>query len=491
MSFDDGYRETLPSEEGIVGFLGALFAYALLISLSIFGTYPYNIFCVLYLVIGIITVCLKIYFAVQDDKDTTLSREVFYGLNTWDDNIFLSLLIWPGEYLRFFFHFVCHSCVRLSYRDSFLDAQYEELFKKRRGMSKDTMFDIVRSRRAEADQDGDILGTKAREFAQNIQEVPSLACKTAVIATACTVTSSARSQNIIPDLAIGGVKAQSYGWVSNTMDHRFSDDGNDATDFDWKIFRLRTKLTFANNPFGAYAELELAHADNRATNWLRQLFVMYAPAKDWELRLGRLFLAPGYVVPPPFLLETVRAPRVPHNAFGYGFQAEGKIFGDTRLIFDLATQSGRIYDETENWEGAEANIRLQKPFEELGLTLATTTQCALDFSTFSSDAVWKPNGGFKLKTTLYDRVDYSGDGNTLGGYFFAGAYPAFWLEVHSQIDYQEISDDSNSGSYIVTNGIRLWTPNNQLSITLDHELKADEQFRHTEHALLGRLQIRF
>lgn len=442
-------------------------------------------------VLSILVVLYKIRLSVKRDKKTSFTKEIVYGIQMPQDNLFQSVLFWPVELLRIFLaRFNLWHCY-LSYREAYEHIRFSEIKRRARGIHFETVIQYVKEGQAEIDSAGEMLERDLQALAKDIQTVSTAVGTAAVVTTACMVTHPARGQNVLPDLTFGDtVKLESYGWVWDTVRHTVVKDGDDTTDFDWTMFRLRSKLV-TDTHFSAFTELEIAHAENRETNFLRQLIVIYKVDDTWELRAGRLYLVPGFVTPPPFLLETARFPRVPHQGFAYGIQAEGNFNCGLKLMLDLAAQSGHIYDESKNFDGGEFNFRLQKAFNEETLILATTAQVDTDFTVVSSDGIFRPNDWFKLKYTLYERFDYRQDANTFGGYAFLGIYPFKWMELHTQIDVQEPNDGNSS--LIFTNGIRLWTTNDQVSLTFDYELttRNRSENEHTDHALLGRLQIRF
>lgn len=259
-----------------------------------------------------------------------------------------------------------------------------------------------------------------------------------------------------------------------------------SDDLQWTSIRLRSTLT-TRTPLSFFTDFEMIDLDDSSKNWMRNAEVRWKFNDDWQIRTGRIALSPIGLTPPPFLLETVRYPRVPFSVFGYGVQVEGNFGDGWKLWTDVSGASGVSFDDPENWDHMEFSSRLQKNLSK-ELFVGGTVQLGEEFGRFALDFGYKPTDRLCLKGAFYTLNEEQA--NIQGAYAFVGYKVLKWAEFHTMVDYQNNKSQGlrDVDSFIWTNGVRLWAPNDQMSLTVDHEWIIDGE---QESRIMARLQFRF
>ena len=326
-------------------------------------------------------------------------------------------------------------------------------------------------------------------YAQNAPSPPHR--DTALVATK-TEPEPPGSPSLIPLLKADPFTLKLEGW---TQVYYMPEDGVTpqvekvrlgSDDLQWTSIRLRSTLT-TGTPLSFFTDFEMMDLDDGSKNWMRNAEVRWKFNDDWQIKAGRIALSPIWLTPPPFLLETIRYPRVPFPVFGYGVQVEGNLGDGWKLWADVSGASGVSFDDRENWDHMEFSSRLQKDLTK-ELFVGGTVQLGEEFSRFALDFGYKPTDQLCLKGAIYTLNEEQA--NIQGAYAFAGYKVLKWAELHTMMDYQNSKPNGMPGedSFIWTNGVRLWAPNDQVSFTVDHEWIVNGE---QESRVMARLQFRF
>jgi len=291
-------------------------------------------------------------------------------------------------------------------------------------------------------------------------------------------------QNLIPPLESHGFSLQASGYGQGVWgDKPLVGDalGRKAA---WQTVTMRLDLKTPSSAVKFYGEVEFWGIDEENANWLSQAFLEVKATDSITFRVGRMLLSGGYVTPASDCLETVHYPRVPWPVYGNGFQMEIKFCEDWKVIADFSGDTSLHFDDSDLYKKAETSARLTKSFNKINLTLAGQIALAEDLKIYGVDFDWRPDK-LHLKGALYV-VDNTAGGWYRGGYLFAGYTLFDHVELHSQIDFRS---EIGKSSTIWTNGVRVWSPRDQVEITVDHEAffeqgKVDNRF-------FARLEVRF
>lgn len=349
-----------------------------------------------------------------------------------------------------------------------------------------------------------------------------------LMAIAVPIGAEEESPNLLPACDLGDLEIKVYGFSQ----YRFQDSsGNDCVS-EGKLSALRLRTDLKLRRWGLNSEIDFADMDEEGGNWLRYIHLNYDINEDWQVRVGRLFLAAGYATPAPFMLETVNYPKAdPFACYAWGVQVAGKFGDGWSLLADVTGRSGVAFDDPRCWDRLEFSGRLQKKYE--AWTTGGTIQLSEDFFRFGLDTTWKPNEKFYLRAGgYYGKNNDSRVSNHFGAYALAVYRPTKWFEFHSQVDHQrdlaktyierelefvqrDISttsiwgtpttlptfwpevtetemETSDAKSTVWTNGIRLFCgKGDRISLTFDYELPIGSEAPDQEGTFWARGQIRF
>jgi hypothetical protein len=256
---------------------------------------------------------------------------------------------------------------------------------------------------------------------------------------------------------------------------------DDESDYQFGLFRIKAESFSKDVPdYGAAYEIEAVDLDDPDKNWLRQAYLSYKLNDEWAIRAGRLFLAAGYITPAPSGLETVLYPRTPFTCYAYGMQMKGKFDDTLSIVADITGKSGVSFNDSENWDGLESSVRLSERFTS-NLTLSVTLQLSDDSTVGAIDSEYRV-GKLLLRGAAYSKcLEDAATG--VRGFYAYGGYEIFRrFELHAQVDRQ-IGENN-----IWTIGARIWTPNDQVSLTADYEV-VDGQ--HDDNRFVARIETRF
>jgi hypothetical protein len=322
----------------------------------------------------------------------------------------------------------------------------------------------------------DAIGDRADEERRQEEDLEILRALLIFIAftNSSLVFAQANSRQLLPTIETGSVKTDIFGWSWST--HNSNTD-----EISHNLLRVRGIITDEASPWGGFFDLQLKDPGDRETNLLQELRISYNVTDDWQLRLGRLFTAAGYITPISFQLETSRYPRHPMAPYIYGLQLAGSK-GKWRVIADIGGASGLLYDESDQFRRMEFSTAVRYSFTGK-MDVSFITQLSKEFSRVSLDFGYRPTNRDYFKGTIYS-ADEDLKESTNGGYVFyeRSLYPFF--AIHTQVDRQNAT---SGGSTIWTNGFRLIGWEEGISLTFDHETR----FGDGGDVSLIRLRLRF
>ncbi len=299
----------------------------------------------------------------------------------------------------------------------------------------------------------------------------------------------ARGQNLIPPIQTRWADLKLWGFTQVCF------DSSVAPKVQWKLGRLylETKTpVIGSSPVIIFIQAQPLLEGELSSNWLKQAWAKYTLG-GWSLKGPLIFVAGGYTTPGQHQLETVEYPRVPGKFYGYGIQVQKDIwrFG---ILADITGTTDKVFYKKESLESVEFSNRVSYSLfsgDSFTSTLAGTTQLAEGYNLFVVDTENKTSR-FTAKGAAYALMQEGTDEETgeslpdkKGFYVFLGFKFLSWVEVHSQADYQVITPEKRDrkSDIIWTNGIRLWTRNDNLALTVDYVSD--------HHRVLGRVQFRF
>lgn len=288
------------------------------------------------------------------------------------------------------------------------------------------------------------------------------------------VFAQAVSTQLLPTIEIGSVKTDIFGWSWSTYNSNTDEISHDQ-------LRVRGIITDEASPWGGFFDLQLKDPGDRETNPLQELRLSYDVADDWQLRLGRLYTAAGYITPVSFRLETSRYPRHPMGAYVYGLQLAGSK-DKWRVIADIGGASGLLYDESNQFRRIEISTAVRYSFTKK-TDVSFITQLSKDFSRVSLDFNYRPTHRDYFKGAIYS-ADEDLKETANGGYVFYERSLQPFLAMHTQVDRRNAT---SGGSTIWTNGFRLIFWGDSISLTFDHQT----MFGNGDDATLIRLKTRF
>ena len=288
------------------------------------------------------------------------------------------------------------------------------------------------------------------------------------------VFAQANSRQLLPTIEIGSVKTDIFGWSWSTYN-------SNTDEISHNMLRVRGIITNEASPWGGFFDLQLKDPGDRETNPVQELRLSYDVADDWQLRLGRLFTAAGYITPVSFRLETSRYPRHPMAPYVYGLQLAGSK-GKWRVIADIGGASGLLYDESDQFRRIEFSTAVRYSFT--GKTdVSFISQLSKDFSRISLAFDYRPTHRDFFKGAIYS-ADEDLKESANGGYVFYERSLFPFLAIHTQVDRRNAT---SGGSTIWTNGFRLIAWEEGISLTFDHLTK----FGDGDDVSLIRLRLRF
>lgn len=288
------------------------------------------------------------------------------------------------------------------------------------------------------------------------------------------VFAQANSRQLLPTIEFGSVRTDIFGWSWSTYN-------SNTDEISLDLLRVRGIITDEASPWGGFFDFQLKDPGDRETNPLQEFRLSYDVADDWQLRLGRLFTAAGYITPVSFQLETSRYPRHPMAPYIYGLQLAGTT-GKWRVIADIGGASGLLYDEPDQFRRIEFSTAVRYSFTEK-TDVSFITQLSKDFSRISLDFGYRPTYRDYFKGAIYS-ADEDLKESANGGYVFYERLLYPFLAIHTQVDQRNAA---SGDSTIWTNGFRLIAWDEGVSLTFDHETRSGDG----DDTSLIRLRLRF
>ena len=282
------------------------------------------------------------------------------------------------------------------------------------------------------------------------------------------------STQLLPTIETGSVKTDVFGWSWLTYN-------SNIDEINLTNLRIRGIITHEASPWGGFFDFQLKDPGDRKTNPLQELRLSYNVTDDWQLRLGRLFTAAGYITPVSFRLETARYPRHPMAAYTYGLQLAGSK-GKWRVIADIGGASGLLYDESDQFRRIEISTAVRYSFTKK-TDVSFISQLSKDFSRISLAFDYRPTDRDFFKGAIYS-ADEDLKESANGGYVFYERSLKPFLAIHTQVDRRHAT---SGDSTIWTNGFRLIGWGDSISLTFDHLTR----FGRGDDVSLLRLMLRF
>jgi hypothetical protein len=426
------------------------------------------------------------YYLMKDahEHKTTKWNEFLIAIRM-DDTPFMYVFFWPFAIF-----------VRCLWKQTFQQQLESSLFQRKyRAISSSCGHDgavfairgITAQTLREAQKEGDRVKELPQEIVLNTR-ITATCGATAVVVASAPIRASAE-----PMPATNTVEVSSYGWATVTAERPTENKGEREDTQDLRHMRLRTIASMKPTHLSVFTELELAHFDRPHQDWFKQYYVSWKPDDTVTLSAGRLAVAPLWMTPPPFLLETVNYQRLPYSFIGYGIDADVRR-GKWRLITDITGTTGLKFDDEGQFSRAEVHGRLEYKQNNM-MTYAMSGQASRDFVRGSLDfcthTTWT-----ETKGALY-YAENSVAGNTtetVGGYVYAGVRPIpkfKQVELHAQADYQWTRDQTPTAPWILTGGARMLLKEGKYSFTADYQHVPGVASGKDTGTLLLRAQVRF
>ncbi len=329
-------------------------------------------------------------------------------------------------------------------------------------------------------KESEIQARRLRELPNEIQldAKTAYACGATVVTLASAPMGKAEEVENKPDIT-----ASSWGWITGV--HKEPQQGSSDTLL--KHARLRAEVKHQPSKSSVYTEFELTQIETGG-NWMQQAYVSLKPSDQTTFRIGRIALAPLYMDPPPFLLETVSYPRSPFSYFGYGFQSDMTL-GTWNILADISTDSTARFDDRKQFDHVEGSVRLSKTLSSKAI-VAVAAQIGETMQRFSMDYTIKPLPEMYARGVAYissrDGMQVEGSYVTLVGFPIKRFSKQF--DIHAMVDGRHYeSDGTDSFQYSV--GARVRSKDDKWSATVDWQ--DDSTSPAKDGAVLVRLQRRF
>ncbi len=233
---------------------------------------------------------------------------------------------------------------------------------------------------------------------------------------------------------------------SISQQYRFWITGDWNTINGARLGNTRLQATYTLSDWKIFTDLNLGSLQDKPNNWLNQANIGHTYGKT-TFKIGRFATAANFT-PPPFQLKTARYARSPFSLMATGIQLSDHSIHGWNLKGDLTFTSDTLFASTTQFDHLESSARITRMLTETStvsvLTKLNHSSVAFGFTgAYANEWVEWQNivyAKHKKNTTLY------------GGYTFLSFTPKPWMEVHTQVDYQ---NQNGSGDTIFTTGIRL------------------------------------
>ena len=466
------------NDEGIGGICVMVFLNLILV----LGPYPFRLFGIFWPIIGLLVMHMRLGREAHVYKSDRWT-ELLIGLKTWTDVISM-IYLWPLNLLLTMFFDIETNSFRSQVQSIYIDDLIQKVGRKDHAIDsarKIFCYDVK----------------AAGEQSHALQEIPEqfvLTAKTtgACGATAMTLMTTAASAGGTPLTSTNStVTTSSSGWVAVVNDSPIK--GKPATTLRHARFRLG--IDDSATHVGGFTEIDAEQLQYPDPDWLKQCYLTFNPATDTTFRAGRMFVAPGWSVPAPHSVETINYPRVPFSFAGYALQAD-LTRGQWHLLADVSGRTDLSFSDTGQFGRIEGSTRIER---NLGThyTVAWSSQASKVFTRTSFDVIAHPTGWLDMRAMIYDGIAKCSHGSsttTAGGYVYVGVRPiprASQLELHTQVDTQEMWRGKEAQPVTLTEGVRWKTDDNKYSATLDYQHSLGAIGASNSDGVFLRLQRRF
>ncbi len=447
--------------------------------------FPYKLVGIIWPAIGIAWLLTKL---DQNARDYASDRwtEFLVAFKT-DDGIFTCLYMWPLDMLL--------SLTRFGPQGSFREQLEHDVFNQCYvGVSSSHGHDsaVFASRR--------IFRTKMRETEElsvRTKQLPgeiSADARTVCVcgATVVTLASTSATATEAPlALTLGtNPPVKVTGWVSVVSQQKSETD--DKTDL--KFARVRISRLGEKFIPGFFTEFDGAQLSQTGSDWIKQYYLTAKVGNALTINAGRMAVAPVWILPPPFLAETINYPRIPYSFYAYALQVDAKM-ESWRVLADISGKGGLRFNDGDQFDRTEGSVRVEHQLAR-ALTLSVTAQASADFVRESVDIVLKPHERVDVKGAFYASNERQVNGrlSTYGGYLYTGIRPIESmqeLELHGQADFRARFGSPATDPVILTAGIRLLLNNGSQSLTADYQLIPSHSGKPDSGILFLRAQARF
>lgn len=480
---DSNYRQ--PSRNEGLPYSGRILTTCILILVAYSGTWPYNHIAMMWPIIGLIWLWEKLgrdARKYQSDRWT----EYAFALKTSDACI-MAIFGWPLDMLVTLTNWGPTSFRELLEHE-ILDYKLWEIAPTHgRDSAIFAARDIFSLRTQRAIKEGERLKKLPDEVALGAKTGCAYGSAMMTLASAPVMAAEKPSTNE------QRLDITAYGWVSGVAQRPIGNSTTASTN-DLRFARIRTILTDTQSKTVVFTEVDMAPLQHPGHDWAKQYFVSLKPTETLTLSVGRMAVSPVWMIPPPFLLETVNSPRAPFSIFAYAAQADAQI-GQWRVLADVSGKTGLRFDESGQFDRIETNFRIENKLSPT-CTLAATAQMSDHFSRGALDFTLKPTPWLDTKGAIYwaDNINKTTHTLTQGGYLYAGFRPIAevpQLEFHSQADYQQALGRPATTPWILSAGARMQIDKGKHSATIDFQQTPGVNGRKDANALLLRFQTRF
>lgn len=445
--------------------------------------FPYNAIGIIWPTIGITWFITKL-AANARTYNSNKWTELLIALRT-QSGIFMPIYFWPLDMLLSLTGFGPCQSFRDTLEHDVLDECYRDIASTH---GHDAA--IFASR--------DISKCKIREtekFSDRTRRLPveigyeartACACGATVVTMA---TTSASAADASPTTKVAPSSLNTYGWV--TVVSQQPTTGDERTDL--RFARVRVTASPTDWRPGFFAEFDGAQLSQPGQDWIKQYYLV-TKVGNTTINIGRMAVSPIWMLPPPFLLETINYPRTPFVPLAYAAQADTEI-GSWRIFADISGRSGLQFNDDEQFDRIETSTRIERSFGP-SLTMSLTAQASSDFVRESLDFSAKPHEQVDMRGALYlAHENLTGDSiMAQGGYLYVGLRPFKMykgLEFHGQLDFQKKFGAPANNPLIMSAGVRLLFNKGKQSLTADYQHLPTYDSKPSSGTLLIRAQTRF
>lgn len=447
--------------------------------------FPYKLVGIIWPAIGIAWLLTKL--DRNAHKYTSDRWTEFLVAFKTDDGIFTCLYMWPLDMLL--------SLTGFGPQGSFREQLEHDVFNQCYvGVSSSHGHDsavfasrrIFKTRMRETEE----LSVRTKQLPGEISADARTACVCGATVVTLASTSATATEAPLAQAIGTNPPMKVTGWVSVVSQQKQETD--DKTDL--KFARVRISSSGDKLIPGFFTEFDGAQLSQSGSDWIKQYYLTSKVSDALTINAGRMAVAPVWMLPPPFLAETINYPRIPYSFYAYALQADAKM-GSWRVLADISGKGGLRFNDGDQFDRIEGSVRVEHRLAR-SLTLSVTAQTSADFVRESVDIVLKPHERVDVKGAFYAANEHSILGRTsaYGGYLYAGIRPfegVPGLELHGQADFRTRFGSPATDPVILTAGMRLLLNKGSQSLTADYQLIPSHSGKPDSGTLFLRAQTRF